>query len=115
MNPRPDPASVAALLHKRTTLRPTLGLVLGSGYRHVLDQVTAILEIPFGAIPGFPALSVAGHDGKFLVGYLSKTPVLVLSGRAHYYEGHDLDAVTFPIRVLYEFGVEDLLLTNAAG
>jgi purine-nucleoside phosphorylase len=74
-----------------------------------------ILEIPFEEIPGFPSLSVAGHDGKFIVGYLSKAPVLILSGRAHYYEGHEMEAVTFPIRVLKEFGVEDLLLTNAAG
>jgi purine-nucleoside phosphorylase len=115
MAPRPDPESVAVLLRKRTTLRPTLGLVLGSGYQHVLDRFTVALEIPFGKIAGFPALSVRGHDGKVLIGYLSKVPVLVLSGRAHYYEGHEMEAVTFPVRVLKEFGVEDLLLTSAAG
>jgi len=115
MAQRPDPESVAALLRKRTTLRPTLGVVLGSGYQHVLHRVTIILEIPFAEIAGFPALSVAGHSGKFIVGYVSKAPVLVLSGRAHYYEGHSLEAVTFPVRVLKAFGVEDLLLTNAAG
>ena len=115
MAPRHDPESVAVLLRKRTTLRPTLGLVLGSGFQHVLERFTVALEIPFGKIAGFPTLSVRGHPGKFLVGYLSKAPVLVLSGRAHYYEGHEMDAVTFPVRVLKEFGVEDLLLTSAAG
>src|SRR5262245_5906189 len=112
---RPDTEGMAVLLRKRTPLSPTLGLVLGSGYQNVLDHFTVALEIPFGKIAGFPSLSVRGHDGKLLVGCLSKVPLLVLSGRAHYYEGHEMEAVTFPVRVLKAFGVEDLLLTSAAG
>jgi purine-nucleoside phosphorylase len=66
-------------------------------------------------LPGFQAVSVRGHAGRLVLGHLGKTPVLVLSGRLHYYEGHSMEAVTFPIRLLAEFGIRDLLLTNAAG
>ena len=90
-------------------------MVLGSGFHHLATQLTVVLEMPFAEIPGFPILRVPGHSGKFLVGVLSKVPVVILSGRAHYYEGHSMATLTFPIRVLKEFGVQDLVLTNAAG
>ena len=73
------------------------------------------MEVPFATIPGFPRLSVAGHDGKLLLCHLAKTPIVVLSGRAHYYEGHDMEAVTFATRVVAAMGVKAILLTNAAG
>jgi len=74
-----------------------------------------ILDIPFAEISGFPVLRVPGHSGRFLLGYLSKVPVVVLNGRSHFYEGHSMASLTFPVRVLKEFGVRDLVLTNAAG
>src|SRR5262245_3879921 len=110
-----DPQFIAAQLRRRTTLRPALAMVLGSGFHHLATQVTVVLEILFAEIPGFPVPRVLGHSGKFLVGYLNKVPVVVLSGRAHFHEGHSMAALTFPIRVLKEFGVQDLVLTNAAG
>jgi len=58
---------------------------------------------------------VEGHPGKLTIGYLGSAPVLILNGRAHYYEGHAMERVTFPVRVLADFGVRDLVLTNAAG
>jgi purine-nucleoside phosphorylase len=72
-------------------------------------------EIPYDALPGFPSVAVSGHTGKLLLGHLGTTPLLVLSGRPHFYEGHSMEAITFPIRVLAEFGIRDVLLTNAAG
>ena len=108
-------AEAAAQILKRSKLRPTLGIVLGSGFQSVLTRCTVVMEVPFAEIPGFPTTSVAGHEGRLLLAYLAKTPVVVLSGRAHYYEGHSMEAVTFPTRVLAALGVRALLLTNAAG
>ena len=66
-------------------------------------------------LPGFPPVGVSGHAGQLLIGRLGGTPVMILSGRAHYYEGHSMDRVTFAVRTLSAYGIEDLLLTNAAG
>ena len=111
----PSPAEAAQSILKRSKLRPTLALVLGSGFSSVLSKCTTVLEIPFSALPGFPRLSVSGHTGKLCLSFLAKTPMVVLSGRAHYYEGHSMEAVTFSIRVLAAMGVKAVLLTNAAG
>jgi purine-nucleoside phosphorylase len=111
----PTPAEAAASILKRSKLRPTLAFVLGSGFQSVISRCTVVLEVPFSTIPGFPRLSVAGHEGKLLLCHLSKTPLVVLSGRAHYYEGHAMEAVTFATRVIAAMGVKAMLLTNAAG
>jgi purine-nucleoside phosphorylase len=100
---------------RRWKLRPTLALVLGSGFSGALSKCTVVYEAAYSSIPGFPRLSVAGHSGKLCLAFLAKTPVVVLSGRAHYYEGHSMAAVTFSIRVLSALGIKDVLLTNAAG
>jgi purine-nucleoside phosphorylase len=73
------------------------------------------VRISFASLPGFPRLRVAGHAGQLIIGLLGKTPVLVLSGRAHYYEGYSMREVTFHVQVLAACGVTHLLLTNAAG
>ena len=104
-----------AKIKKLSRVRPTLALVLGSGFNHVLSQVAVDAEIPYAKLPGFPKPSVAGHDGRLVIGKLGGTPVLVLSGRAHFYEGHPMESVTFAVRVLAAYGITDLLLTNAAG
>lgn len=104
-----------AKIKKLSRLRPTLALVLGSGFNHVLRELETDAEIPYAKLPGFPKPSVAGHDGKLVIGRLGGTPVLVLSGRAHFYEGHPMERVTFAVRVLATYGITDLLLTNAAG
>src|SRR5688572_28227767 len=111
----PAPVEAAQAMLKRWKLRPTLAIVLGSGFNAVLSKCTVVFEVPYSAIPGFPRLSVAGHTGKLCLCFLSKTPVVVLSGRAHYYEGHSMDAVIFSIRVLAAMGIKAVLLTNAAG
>jgi purine-nucleoside phosphorylase len=90
-------------------------MVLGSGFKSVLDAVEVETAIPYARIPGFTKAGVAGHEGKLVFGRIADLPVAVLAGRAHYYEGHSLAQVTFPIRVLAALGVRDLLLTNAAG
>lgn len=110
-----NPVATARLFSKLTSLRPTLGLVLGSGFGHATEGLELETEIPYSKLPGFPQPSVGGHCGKVLLGRLGDTPVLILSGRSHYYEGHSMEQVTFPMRALAEFGIRDVLLTNAAG
>ncbi len=105
----------AALLKKETTLRPTLAMVLGSGFHHALAHFDSVREFAYGELPGFPTVGVTGHAGKLLIGRFGKVSVVILNGRAHYYEGHSMDKIVFPIRVLAEFGVRTILLTNAAG
>jgi purine-nucleoside phosphorylase len=111
----PNPTIAAGQLGKITKLRPKLAIVLGSGFHHVLAGLNVDKKIPFAKIPGFPKPSVSGHAGELIFGQLGGTPVLVLNGRAHFYEGHPMERVTFPVRVMAAFGVRDLLLTNAAG
>ena len=115
MHKQPNPQTVAARLKKLSPLRPALGIVLGSGFQHTLSQMRVEAEIPYAKLPGFAPVSVAGPAGKLLIGHVGETPVAALSGRAHFYEGHPMEVVTFPVRVLAEFGIRDLLLTNAAG
>ncbi len=111
----PSPNEAAQSILKRSKLRPALAIVLGSGFSSVLSKCTIVYEVPYSAIPGFPRLSVAGHHGKLCLCFLAKTPIVVLSGRAHFYEGHSMEAVTFAMRVLSAMGIKVVLLTNAAG
>jgi purine-nucleoside phosphorylase len=94
---------------------PRVGVVLGSGLNDLADRMPDPATIPYESIPHFPRPTVAGHRGKVLVGDLHGVSVLMLQGRFHYYEGHDLEAVTFPVRVLQRLGVGTLILTAATG
>jgi purine-nucleoside phosphorylase len=107
--------TAVAKIKKLSRLRPKLALLLGSGFGHVRRALEVDGRIAYAKLPGFPKPGVEGHDGELFIGRLGGTPVLVLAGRAHFYEGHPMEHVTFPIRVLAELGVTDLLLTCAAG
>jgi purine-nucleoside phosphorylase len=115
MNSEITPQAAAATLKKISRLRPRLAIILGSGFHHAAAELRVDEEISYAKVPGFPRPSVQGHAGRLFFGKLGGTPVLVLSGRAHYYEGHSMDHVTFAVRALAAFGIHDLLLTNAAG
>ena len=112
---QPDPRDAAARLKRMSRLRPRLALVLGSGFHHVLSELKVDAQISYGKLPGFPPVGVSGHAGKLFIGHLGGTPIMVLSGRAHYYEGHPMTEVTFAVRALAAYGIRALLLTNAAG
>jgi purine-nucleoside phosphorylase len=107
--------NAVARIQKLSRLRPALALVLGSGFNHVLRDLDVDARLAYSKIPGFPKTTVAGHGGELLIGKLGGTPVIILSGRAHYYEGHSMEQATFAVRTLAAYGVKDLLLTNAAG
>jgi purine-nucleoside phosphorylase len=109
------PQAAAARLKKISPLRSKLAIVLGSGFHHALAELCVDKKISCAHIPGFPKPTVSGHAGELFFGHLGQTPVLVLSGRAHFYEGHEMERVTFAARTLAAFGITDLLLTNAAG
>jgi purine-nucleoside phosphorylase len=102
-------------LRQLTRLRPALAVILGSGFGHVIERIRVVAEVSYAELPGFSKPGVSGHHGRIFLGCLGGTPVCLLSGRTHFYEGHSMEEVTFPVRVLAQFGVRDLLLTNAAG
>lgn len=110
-----DPKIAAERIKRLSPLRPKLALVLGSGFRGVVSEMEVEARIPYRKLPGFPPPTVVGHVGELLVGKIAGTPILALSGRAHYYEGHEMDVVTFAVRALAAYGIRDLLITNAAG
>ena len=110
-----NPKTAATRLRRASPLRPRLAMVLGSGFHCVAAAMEEDAAVPYTRLPGFPKAGVVGHRGEALIGTLGGTPVLVLNGRSHFYEGHSLAETTFPIRVLAACGVESVLLTNAAG
>jgi purine-nucleoside phosphorylase len=105
----------AHLIEGRTTLRPRIGLVLGSGLGAFADGLHDATVIPYQQIPHFPVSTAVGHAGRLVVGQCAKIPVAVMQGRVHFYEGYSLREVTFPIRVLGALGIRALVFTNAAG
>ena len=107
--------TTAALLRKLSSLRPSLAMVLGSGFQQAVARMEVDTEVPYGQVPGFLSVGVTGHAGKVVFGRFGSVPVLVFKGRSHFYEGHDMERITFPIRVLSDFGIRTVLLTNAAG
>jgi len=106
--------SVVAI-RQRTDLQPKVALILGSGLNALAESVTDAVIIPFSEVPHFPVSTVEGHQGRLLLGYLESQPVIVMQGRAHYYEGYTMDAVGLPVRVMQLLGAETLIVTNAAG
>lgn len=94
---------------------PRVGIVLGSGLGNLSREIVIEKEISYTAIPHFPVSTVEGHHGKLIFGSLDGRPVVVLSGRFHYYEGYTPQQVVYPIRVMKFLGVQTLLLSNAAG
>jgi purine-nucleoside phosphorylase len=111
-----DQVSAAAeLLTSRIGDVPSVAIVLGSGLGAFGESLADRTVIPYGDIPHWPASRVVGHAGKLVVGTAAGRRVLALSGRAHFYEGHDLRTVTFGVRALGLLGVKVLMLTNAAG
>ena len=110
-----DVARAAGRLMDASRLRPRLAIVLGSGFHPAVASLKLDAKLSYAEIPGFPPVGVSGHAGELLFGYLGGTPVIILSGRTHYYEGLGMERVTFAVRVVAAYGVTDLLLTNAAG
>lgn len=104
-----------AAINTQSRLRPRVGMILGSGLAALADELTESTTIPYDEIPGFPQATVPGHRGELGLGLLSGTPVLVMRGRFHFYEGHSMQSVVFPVQVMQALGCTTLIVTNAAG
>lgn len=105
----------AALVRSKSSAIPGTAVVLGSGLGGFASSLDRSTSIPYGEIPHWPGTNVVGHEGRLVLGEVAGRPIAALSGRAHFYEGHDLRTVTFATRVLGALGVKTLILTNAAG
>jgi purine-nucleoside phosphorylase len=105
----------AAAIRRHAELPLSVAVVLGSGMNELADRITEPTTIPYEQVPHFPTTTVAGHEGKVLLGKLARAGLIMFQGRFHYYEGHDLETVTFPIRVIQKLGVSTLILTAATG
>jgi purine-nucleoside phosphorylase len=105
----------ANFIRSRITIQPRVAIILGSGLGGLAEMVADATVIPFAEIPHWVTSSVEGHKNRLVIGTLENTPVLVMQGRIHYYEGHRMDEVTFPIRVMQRLGIQTLVVTNAAG
>ncbi len=102
-------------IRKRGKFKADIALVLGSGLGNFVDSLSNTTRISFAEIPGFPVSTVEGHSGELVHGFLEDVPVLVNSGRVHFYEGYRLEQVVFPIHILHGLGAQSIILTNAAG
>lgn len=118
IRPADQPARLDALeraVRERTDLVPSVGLVLGSGLGGFADELTDTVAIPFADLPGWPPATAPGHAGRLLFGRLGETPVVVLQGRMHLYEGNHPGLVIQPVLLFKRLGARAVLLTNAAG
>jgi purine-nucleoside phosphorylase len=102
-------------IEERTPLRPSIGVVLGSGLGAFADELTDRADISYSDIPGWPPSTAAGHAGKLIGGKLGSLVVAVMAGRAHLYEGYSPAQVTYGVRLLHAMGVRSMVFTNAAG
>ena len=105
----------ADAIRSRTSYKPRIGLILGSGLNALADSVQKADLIPFGDLPNWPRSTVQGHAGRLVIGELEGQSVFVMQGRVHFYEGYSMSQITLPVRVMLRLGLEMMIVTNAAG
>lgn len=105
----------AEWIKQHTAMRPLTAIVLGTGLGRLAQEIEIVEAFPYQDIPNFPVSTVEGHSGKLIFGRLGGKDVMALQGRFHFYEGYNMKQVTFPIRVMYELGIQNLFVSNAAG
>jgi len=103
------------LVRSKTKHSPKIGMILGSGLGSLANEIEDADVIPYPELPGWPVSTVIGHSGQLVIGKLEGKDVLVMQGRAHYYEGYEMTTIGLPIRVMQRMGIETLVVTNAAG
>lgn len=103
------------IIRDKTSFIPRVALVLGSGLGDLADNIKTEAVVDYADISDFPISTVKGHKGRFVFGYIGSTPVVIMQGRFHYYEGYSMEEVVLPIRLMKKLGAEVLFLTNAAG
>ncbi len=102
-------------IRRQTSSTPAIGVILGTGLGGLVEEMRVDTTIDYADIPYFPLSTVESHKGRLLFGAIADTPVVVMQGRFHYYEGYTMQQVTFPVRVMHTLGVRTLIISNAAG
>ncbi len=102
-------------LKSQTSVEPQIGIILGTGLGGLVSEIEVIDQVPYDKIPNFPVSTVESHSGKLIFGKLGGKSVVAMQGRFHYYEGYNLQQVTFPVRVMKLLGIERLIVSNASG
>jgi len=110
-----DIQRAAEAVRAQATLRPDIGVILGTGLGGLAGEIAVDATVPYQAIPGFPLSTVESHAGRLLLGDLGGKPIVAMQGRFHRYEGYTLAQVTFPVRVLHALGAKTLIVSNACG
>ena len=104
-----------AFIQSKTNVKPSVGIILGTGLGGLVKEIEVIYEISYSDIPYFPVSTVESHSGKLIFGKLGGKDVVAMQGRFHYYEGYDFKEVTYPVRVMKLLGIERLCVSNAGG
>ena len=116
MNPETERIrNCLAAVRRITDFVPEVAVVLGSGLGGFADQIEAVASVPYTELPGFPVSTAPGHAGRFVLGYVEKTPVVVMQGRVHLYEGYSAKDVVLPARLMQAMGAKIFFVTNASG
>ena len=116
MNPETERIrNCLAAVRRITDFVPEVAVVLGSGLGGFADQIEAVASVPYTELPGFPVSTAPGHAGRFVLGYVEKTPVVVMQGRVHLYEGYSAQDVVLPARLMQAMGAKIFFVTNASG
>ena len=105
----------AAFIKNKTSVKPTVGIILGTGLGGLVKEIEIIDSIPYEDIVNFPVSTVKGHSGRLILGELGGKQVVAMQGRFHFYEGYTMQQVTFPVRVMKFLGIERLFVSNASG
>jgi len=106
---------IADAIRARSDTQPHVGLILGSGLGAVAEYVGEETVIPYDELPSWPVSTVVGHKGRLVLGKMDNQQVMVMQGRAHYYEGYSMAQFGLPVRVMQRLGIKILIITNAAG
>jgi purine-nucleoside phosphorylase len=106
---------IADVIRSRISAAPQFGLILGSGLGEMAESIEGAVFVPYAELPTWPVSTVYGHQGRLVIGKLEGKNVLVMQGRAHYYEGYNIALIGLPVRVMRRLGIETLVVTNAAG
>jgi len=102
-------------LQARISLKPDIGIILGTGLGGLVNEIEILHTIPYTTIPNFPVSTVVGHNGQLIFGKMSGKNIVAMQGRFHYYEGYSMQEVAFPVRVMKLLGIQLLIVSNASG
>ena len=105
----------STFIQAATGFKADIGIILGTGLGGLVSEIEVLQILPYHSIPNFPVSTVEGHKGEMIFGKLGGKNIIAMQGRFHFYEGYDMDIVTFPIRVMNDLGIKILFVSNASG